>query len=44
MQCFPPEQFLFFLYDDLRVRPMEVMPQIYEFIGINSDFKPDVAI
>ena len=44
MEYFPPEQFLFLLYDDLQARPMEVMRQIYGFIGVNPDFRPDVDV
>jgi len=44
MKYFPPEQFLFLLYDDLQRRPTEVMRQIYSFIGVDTDFRPDVDV
>ena len=44
MTHFPPEQFLFLLYDDLRANPLDVMRRIYEFIGVNPDFRPDVEV
>jgi len=44
MNYYPRDQFLFFLYDDLRTRPMEVMRQIYEFIGVDPEFKPHVGV
>jgi hypothetical protein len=44
MNYFPPDRFLFFLYDDLRARPLEVMRRIFEFIGVNPDFRPDVEV
>jgi hypothetical protein len=44
MTYFPPEQFLFFLYEDLHARPIDVMRRIYEFIGVNPNFRPDVEV
>ena len=44
LDCFLPEQFLFLRYDDLQVRPMEVMRRIYGFIGVDAEFRPAVDV
>jgi hypothetical protein len=41
---FPPENIRVFLYEDLQQRPLQVMQEIYSFIGVDATFKPDVSL
>lgn len=40
---FPPEQLKVFLYEELRERPLEVIAQVFEFLGVDSGFVPDMS-
>lgn len=42
--AFPKEQIKVMLYDDLRKNPQEFVSEIYSFIGVNPDFKPDLDV
>lgn len=39
---FPPDQLLVMIYDDLEADPVRFAHQLFQFIGVNPDFKSDV--
>ncbi|MBG9375479.1 sulfotransferase domain-containing protein [Panacibacter sp. DH6] len=41
LQIFSPSQLLVFLYEDIKEHPIEVLRQIFRFIGISEEFIPD---
>jgi hypothetical protein len=43
-ELFPRENIRIYIYEDFKDNPLQVMREIYEFIGVNSDFKPDVSL
>jgi len=38
--CFPREQLLVVLYDDIQKQPAEVMKRVFAFIGVDPEFRP----
>jgi hypothetical protein len=43
-ELFPHKNIRVFLYEDLKEDPIKVMTEIYEFIGVDNKFKPDVSL
>jgi hypothetical protein len=43
-KLFPQENIRIYLYEDLKNAPIRVMSEIYEFIGVDPSFKPDVSL
>jgi len=41
-QLFPKEQIKVVLYDDFRLNPQKVLKDIYEFIGVDSSYSPNL--
>jgi hypothetical protein len=41
---FPPDQLAVFLYEDLVAAPVQMIQQMFEFLGVASDFTPDVSL
>jgi hypothetical protein len=41
---FPTSNIRVFLYEDFQQRPLEVMQEIYSFIGVDASFQPDVSL
>lgn len=41
-EAFPKDQLLFVLQDDLDAHPAQVFRQIFDFIGVQPDFHPDL--
>lgn len=41
---FPRQNIAIFFYDDLEARPLDTMADVFRFIGVDADFKPDVSI
>lgn len=42
-QLFPPSQLRVYLYEDLQSNPTALMKDLYEFIGVDTDFQPHVS-
>jgi hypothetical protein len=43
-QLFPKQNIKVYLYEELNDRPEEVLKDIYDFLGVNPDFKPDLTV
>ena len=43
-RLFPRENIRVYLYEDLQREPLRIMREIYELIGVDADFEPDVSI
>lgn len=43
LALFPAEQIKIFLYEEFEEDPAKVMAEIFRFIGVSDDFKPDVS-
>ncbi|NCC37255.1 MAG: hypothetical protein EOM24_35390, partial [Chloroflexia bacterium] len=43
-QCFPREQIHIWLYDDLQANARMLMRDIFQFIGVDDTFTPDMSI
>lgn len=43
MEAFPVEQLKVLIYDDFRARPLEIVRECFEFLGIDADFVPPRA-
>ena len=43
LTTFPRENIRWYFHEDLSARPLEVMRSIYEFLGVDPEFHPDVA-
>lgn len=43
LEAFGPEQVKVLLFDDLRQNPQAMMSEIFKFLGIDSEFEPDVT-
>jgi hypothetical protein len=41
---FPKQNIKVYLYEELNDRPDEVLKDIYNFLEVNSDFKPDLSV
>lgn len=41
-QHFPRENFKIFLYDDWRADPQRVLRELFEFVGVATDFEPTI--
>lgn len=44
LRVFPRNQFLVFLYEDLRDRPAATMESIYRYLGVDDAFVPDLSL
>lgn len=40
LEHFPREQFFFIWFDDIRHRPEKLLSEIYEFLGVDSSYRP----
>ncbi len=40
LNLFPRENILVMIYDDLQANPVNFLKQIYQFVGVNPDFRP----
>ena len=43
-ELFPHENIRVYLYEDLQDKPLEVMKDIYGFLGVDTSFQPDTSI
>jgi hypothetical protein len=43
LEFFPREQIFISLYDDLKSDPSTMFQEIYQFLGVNSTYKPDFS-
>ncbi len=43
-EMFDRKQFKIFLYEDLRKKPEEVMKEIYQFLGVDDSYKPNMDV
>ncbi len=43
LRFFDRSQFLILLHDDLRSTPLQVVQEMYSFLGVNNSFVPDVV-
>ncbi len=43
LEYFPREQLLVFLFEDLSDDPRKLVRQMYDFIGVDADFTPDLS-
>lgn len=43
-ELFPKENIRIYLYEDLQKKPLEVMADIYGFLGVDTSFQPDVSL
>lgn len=43
-RLFPRENIRVYLYEDLQREPLKVMREIYELIGVDPEFRPDVSL
>lgn len=43
LALFPREQIRFYLYDDLRHDPQGVVRDLFEFLGVDDTFRPDMS-
>ena len=41
---FPPEQVRVWLYEDLKADPRRVLREVFEFLGVDPAFEPDMSI
>lgn len=41
---FPPEQISVHMYEDLQMRPLELVGSIFRFLGVDDTFQPDLTI
>jgi hypothetical protein len=44
LDTFDPGQIKIYLYDDLRAKPSDVLSDMFEFLGVDETFVPDLAI
>ena len=43
-ELFDLEQIRVYLYEDFKEKPMELLCDIFRFLGVDDDFKPDVSL
>jgi hypothetical protein len=41
---FPPENIRVYLYEDFQDQPLKIMHEIYEWLGVDPSFSPDVTL
>lgn len=41
---FPPENIKVFMFEDLKKDPHKLMSELYEFIGVDKNFQPDMSV
>ena len=42
MAEFPPEQVRIFIYDEFKADPQKILKEIFEFLGVDNTFQPDL--
>lgn len=42
--CFDKGQIKVFLYEDLQEKPLEMVKEVFEFLGVDAEFKPDLSL
>jgi hypothetical protein len=43
LEAFPERQVRVYWYEDYRTRPMQMLAEIFEFLGVNPAFRPDMS-
>jgi hypothetical protein len=43
-ELFPRENIKVYLYEDFQAQPLEIMREIYEWLGVDASFSPDVTL
>lgn len=43
-KLFPRQNIRIYLYEDLQAQPYKVMADIYDFLGVEATFKPDISV
>lgn len=44
LALFPRQNFKILFYEDLKARPMEIMKDIFDFLGVDNTFVPDTTV